>query len=303
MMGSAVGDEVAEVTGEALPVGTPFAEGALGDAIVVLRHAWRFGPETGLAAFAEAVRRGDADAAVGVLRDGRDDVLWIEVDVADDAAAEALAPVRERLIEVGTRLREEAIAGRRDEAMEALGELRLLCGHRRGPYGAQRWQAQAQRWLGVSDATPATRWYPGRPLLVTANDYALQLFNGDTGVVVSAGDGRAAAVFERRGELVDVSPTLLSSVETVYAMTVHKAQGSQFASVALLLPDVTSRILTRELLYTGATRARSSLTLIGTEAAVRKAVTTRISRASGLRSALWGTAGGLRIHDFGGQGP
>ena len=121
-----------------------------------------------------------------------------------------------------------------------------------------------------------------------SNDYALQLYNGDTGVVVDAGEGRTTAVFERRGEPVDVSPTLLSSVETVHAMIVHKSQGSQFTSVALLLPEAASPILTRELLYTGATRARRRLTLVGLEDSLRKAIATPISRASGLRDALWG---------------
>lgn len=101
-----------------------------------------------------------------------------------------------------------------------------------------------------------------------------------------------AAVFERRGEPVDVSLTLLSSVETVHAMTVHKSQGSQFSSVALLLPEASSPILTRELLYTGATRARRSLMLVGTEASLRTAITTPITRASGLRRALWGIPAG-----------
>ncbi len=93
------------------------------------------------------------------------------------------------------------------------------------------------------------------------------------------------AVFERRGELFEVSPTVLSSVETVYAMTVHKSQGSQFGSVAVLLPDPASPLLTRELLYAAVTRACDRLTVIGTEASIR-AVTRPIARASGLRAAL-----------------
>jgi len=94
-------------------------------------------------------------------------------------------------------------------------------------------------------------------------------------------------VFERRGELVEVSPTRLAAVETVHAMTVHKSQGSQFESVAVLLPDPTSPILTRELLYTAVTRARQRLILVGGESSVRTAVERPIARASGLREALW----------------
>ncbi len=149
-----------------------------------------------------------------------------------------------------------------------------------------------EAWLAadVEGFGARTEWYPGRPLLVTENDYGLRLYNGDTGVIVSRGDDRVTAVFERRGELVEVSPTLLSSVETVYAMTVHKSQGSQFDSVVVLLPPPESPLLTRELLYTAVTRARSHLTIVGTDASVRAAVNRPIARSSGLRAALWGPA-------------
>ena len=132
------------------------------------------------------------------------------------------------------------------------------------------------------------RWYVGRPLLVTENDYGIRLYNGDTGVVVSsATSGRPTAAFERRGGVVTFSPTRLAAVETVYAMTVHKSQGSQFDAAAVLLPDPASRVLTRELLYTAVTRARSRLVLVGTEESIRAAVDRPIARASGLRTRLW----------------
>jgi exodeoxyribonuclease V alpha subunit len=148
---------------------------------------------------------------------------------------------------------------------------------------------QVEAWLAaaVPGFSAIGEWYAGRPILSTENDYGLELYNGDTGVVVQ-GDGALRAVFDRRGELVDLSPQRLGRVETVHAMTVHKAQGSQFAHVALLLPDPSSPILTRELLYTAATRARQGLLLVGTEDAVRAAVERPIARASGLRELLWG---------------
>jgi exodeoxyribonuclease V alpha subunit len=116
----------------------------------------------------------------------------------------------------------------------------------------------------------------------------LGLYNGDSGVVVAhGGAGGVRAVFERRGELLELTPQRLASVDTVYAMTVHKAQGSQFDQVAVVLPDPTSPILTRELLYTAITRARRRLILVGTEEAVRGAIERPITRASGLRESLW----------------
>ncbi|MBO0747547.1 MAG: ATP-binding domain-containing protein, partial [Acidimicrobiaceae bacterium] len=131
-------------------------------------------------------------------------------------------------------------------------------------------------------------WYPGRPLLVTTNDYELRLFNGDVGVVGMNPDGEAAAAFERGGEVTWISPSRLPPTETLYATTVHKAQGSQLDEVVVVLPEPTSMLLTRQLLYTAITRARRRVTLVGSESALREAVTRPISRASGLRERLWG---------------
>ena len=169
-----------------------------------------------------------------------------------------------------------------------MARVQLLCAHRSGPHGVATWRARVEAWLTRSiDGYNPHGWYAGRPLLVTANDYNLGLFNGDTGVVVSDGPDRLQSAFERRGEIVHVSPTRLSAVETLYAMTIHKSQGSQFGEVVVILPDETSPILTRELLYTAVTRAERSVTIVGTEAAVRSAVDRPVNRASGLRDRLW----------------
>ena len=146
-----------------------------------------------------------------------------------------------------------------------------------------------ETWLAAElPGFGAEQWYVGRPLLVTENDHGIRLYNGDTGVVVtSPTSGRPTAAFERQGEIVTFSPTRLAAVETVYAMTVHKSQGSQFDTAAVLLPDPASPILTRELLYTAVTRARTHLILAGTEDSIRAAVDRPIARASGLRRRLW----------------
>jgi exodeoxyribonuclease V alpha subunit len=143
----------------------------------------------------------------------------------------------------------------------------------------------------IDDSAPDGRWYVGRPLLVTENDYELRLYNGDTGVVVQTRPDRVVAAFERQGEVVELSPSRLSAVDTMHAMTIHKSQGSQFQTAAVLLPAPTSPILTRELLYTAATRARELLILAGSEETIRAAVARPVARASGLRWRLWGDAG------------
>ena len=146
------------------------------------------------------------------------------------------------------------------------------------------WSARVEAWL--AEVAPADG--TGRPLLITANDEGLRLFNGDTGVIVANPEGPVAA-FERRGETITLAPSRLTAVETVHAMTIHKSQGSQFATAAVLLPGPDSPLLTRELLYTAVTRAERTLLLAGTEAAVRAAVARPVARASGLRARLWHT--------------
>ena len=258
-----------------------------GQGIVVLRRVHRFGGA--IAALAVAIQRGDGDGAVEVLRAGGDDIHWIDLDAAT-ADASALRPVRDGVVGAGTRIVEGAQAGDGRAALAALGAMRVLCAHRRGPYGVTEWTAQIERWLatsipGYGDGGP---WYTGRPLLVIENDYTLRLFNGDTGVVVDAGGGQPLAVFERTSGLLEISPRRLGAVDTVHAMTVHKSQGSQFDAVAVILPDASSPILTRELLYTAVTRARQRLIILGPESSIRAAVGRPIARASGLRERLWG---------------
>ena len=256
----------------------------IGAGIVVLDRSHRFGPA--ISELAEAVRAGDADATLDALRSHPDEVSWISVDIADDP--DALAEIRAGAVQAGRMAWHAAAEGDVARALHAIGAFRLLCAHRRGDHGAQAWRARVEAWLAAAiDGFAAQgEWYVGRPLLVTENDYGLRLYNGDTGVVVADEDGRPAAAFERHEQLV--STARLEAVETVYAMTIHKAQGSQFDTAAVLLPPATSPILTRELLYTAVTRARRKLIVAGTEAAVRAAVARPAARASGLRDRLWG---------------
>jgi exodeoxyribonuclease V alpha subunit len=289
-LSAAVGSEVIAAKP---PAGVTF-----GDGIVVLERVHRFGE--GIAAVAEAIRRGDGDAAVAALERAPDsEVTWVAVDVAgahDGGAGTsdvdfqaALAPVRAVAVAAGGALVDAARAGDAGSALNALGSFRMLCAHRRGPHGVAIWTTQVERWLAAAiEAFDAgERDYVGRPLLVTRNDYELGLYNGDTGVVVATDAGRLSAAFERGGELVSFTPTRLDAVETVYAMTIHKSQGSQFDTAAVVLPDPGSRILTRELLYTAVTRARARLILVGTEEMVRAAVARPVARASGLGERLW----------------
>ena len=182
---------------------------------------------------------------------------------------------------------EAARSGAVAEALAALDRHRLLCAHRRGPYGVLRWGMEVERWL--AEAIPGYaedgEWYVGRPLLVTANDYEMSLYNGDTGVIVDTPAGIRAA-FARGAAPVLYPPVRLDAIQTVHAMTVHRAQGSQFDTVSFVLPPPDSPLLTRELLYTAVTRAREQVNLIGSEEAIRRAMLRPANRASGLRHRL-----------------
>ena len=258
---------------------------ATGEAIVVLDRVHRFGGA--IALLADAIRGGDPDEVIAVLRSQPADVTWIAVDVEqDDAPVEAL---REEAVAAGRAVVQAARDGHAREAITALGAFRVLCAHRRGAQGVSAWTARIEGWLAsaIDGMHPDGPAYVGRPLLVTENDYELRLFNGDTGVVVQSGPDRVSACFERGGELLEFTPTRLGAIETVFAMTIHKSQGSQFDTTVVLLPAPTSRILTRELLYTAATRARRRLILVGAEETIRFAVARPVARASGLRARLY----------------
>ncbi|HET7387302.1 MAG TPA: exodeoxyribonuclease V subunit alpha [Nocardioidaceae bacterium] len=232
-----------------------------------------------IAELAAAIRTGSGDEAVGVLRSGDADVTLVE---DPDPAPLLHASLRDEALAV----REAALAGDASAAIEALGRHRLLCAHRAGPYGVAHWNRQVEHWISEATGDPLYEpMYVGRPLLVSANDHGLGVYNGDTGVVVRSGDAVRAVVTGASG-LLDLAPGRLGDVETMHAMTIHKSQGSQAEEVTVLLPPPGSRLLTRELLYTAVTRAQRRVRVVGSETALREALARRAQRASGLRQRL-----------------
>jgi exodeoxyribonuclease V alpha subunit len=253
--------------------------------VVRLQRTWRYGGA--IEDLARAVRAEDPDAAVEVLRRGAEDVVFVETDLSPARPA-GIEPLAAAVAEAGAALRTASAAGDVVGALTALDRHRLLCAHRHGPFGVSRWSTEAERWL--AEAVPGYgddgEWYLGRPLLVTVNDYDLNLFNGDTGVVVAVEGGGVRAAFGRGSSPVLISPIRLDAVQTTHAMTVHRAQGSQFDVVSFVLPPPESPLLTRELLYTAVTRASRRVQVFGSEEAVRRAVRRPANRASGLRGRL-----------------
>ncbi|MGV0602162.1 exodeoxyribonuclease V subunit alpha, partial [Mycolicibacterium pulveris] len=269
-------DQLASV--EAGAVLADLVDGLGGARIAELKTSHRFGESIG--ALASAIRVGDADTAVDVLRGGDDHIEWVDTD-------EPAEHLRKVLVPWAVALRQAAILGDDSAGLATLNEHRLLCAHRRGPYGVRYWNHQVERWLAERTGEPIwSDWYAGRPVLVTANDYGLGLYNGDTGVTVQR-DGVLRAVIAGTSR-VEFATSRLADVETMHAMTIHKSQGSQADEVTVLLPPEDSRLLTRELFYTAVTRAKSRVRVVGPEASVRTAIERRAVRASGLAQRLAG---------------
>jgi exodeoxyribonuclease V alpha subunit len=243
----------------------------LGEAkIAALKTSHRFGKTIG--ELATAIRVGDADRAIEMLRAGDEHIEWID-------AEDPREKLRNVLVPHAVALRTAAILGDEQAALKILDEHRLLCAHRRGPFGVTHWNRQVERWLTEETGEPIwSSWYAGRPVLVTANDYGLGLYNGDTGVTVVRDEALRAVI----GGAGDFATSRLADVETMHAMTIHKSQGSQADEVTVLLPQEDSRLLTRELFYTAVTRAKERVRVVGSEAALRAAVERRAVRASGL---------------------
>jgi exodeoxyribonuclease V alpha subunit len=285
---------VGSLAGDRLPVDPEAQPGSLSDSVVLLQRNYRFGEQSPIGKLSRAIYRGESDAALDGLRSGEGGLAWVPLGERGGTLRE-LAKRVVRGCELLVR------AERPDQALEALGRFQVLCALRRGKWGAEEVNAFAERELasaGLLRAVPRRageeRWYPGRPVMVTANDYVLRLFNGDVGVALpDPGAGGDLRVFfpAPEGGLRSLPPARLPAHETAYALTVHKSQGSEFDEVLLLLGDRPAPVLTRELLYTGVTRARRRVEVWGTDGVFREAVARRVKRSSGLRDALWGSAG------------
>jgi exodeoxyribonuclease V alpha subunit len=241
-----------------------------------------------IADLAQALREDDADQVVEILRGGG------EVELIDPDDESAMTAFRSRATDAALAVRRAAEAGHAQGAVAALDRHRLLCAHRQGPYGVTGWNRQVERLVAErTGVTHYDEWYAGRPVLVTANDHGQGLYNGDIGVTVRRDDGRLRVVIPGAEGLKEFATTRLPDVQTVYAMTVHKSQGSQAEEVSVVMPPDDSPLLTHELFYTAVTRAKEKVSVIGSEESVRAAVARKVQRASGLRERLRAALGAV----------
>ncbi|SAK87092.1 DNA helicase/exodeoxyribonuclease V, alpha subunit [Caballeronia hypogeia] len=301
------------------------AGGALDQCVAMLRKSHRFSSTSGIGKLAFAVNEGKRGDIAKILARGYEDIAYVDcpergdavlkalavegavaaAGVTGDLFAEADAPVRHGYRHYLKTMRDRKPApDAADETFDAWahavlsahGEFQLLSALRRGPWGVEGLNRRIARLLQEENLIHAgAEWYAGRPVLVTQNDYELGLMNGDIGITLArpGSDGKpvlrvAFAAGDGSARIRWVLPSRLQAVETVFALTVHKSQGSEFTHAALVLPERISPVLTRELVYTGITRARKFLTIAsaGGMTLVEQAVQASVQRASGLSAAF-----------------
>ncbi len=269
------------VTGEPAPLSSMPRPAAMADSVVYLRRSYRFAGDSGIGRLADAVRRGEPEGCLRLLREGgRGDIGGIAVD---DLREQAVAGYRDYLERAGSGDDPAAV-------FDAFSRFRVLAALRHGRQGVEGLNRWLERALVEAGLLPAPEgWYPGRPVMILQNDYDLQLYNGDIGILLGDGARGVRAWFpDPDGGMRAVAPARLPAHESAFAMTVHKSQGSEFDQVLLVLPERDHPLLTRELLYTAVTRARRRFLVCAPDDVLAAAVSRPTRRSSGLREALWG---------------
>jgi len=266
---------------------------ALAQHTVMLRHSRRFEDDSGIGQWAQAVNAGEVSTVKTLLAQCADaqalqnalfppDVDLLKVQrLPHPAVAQAVRQGWSSWLTLLAPLRQPHALCSDPQALqliESFADFQVLCALRSGPWGVENLNLSISRWLGWG----AEVWYTGRPVMVTRNDANLKLMNGDVGLCLPTANGLRVA-FVQAGQIRWVLPSRLDAVETVWAMTVHKSQGSEFAHVLLVLPDSPSPVLTRELIYTGITRAKKRLSLLlASQSVLLQASAARVLRSGGL---------------------
>ncbi|WP_250450969.1 AAA family ATPase [Caballeronia sp. ATUFL_M2_KS44] len=277
----------------------PNDKAPLTDCVVWLARNYRFGLDSAIGRLSIAIRNGDAKAALNTLdatpstaSEAPGAVLFDDghATLSDRTLAhlaKGFAPYADALASL---LRNERAPADEAALFDALNRFRVLCATRKGPRGVDevnaRIASKVREQAGIALALGA-QWFAGRPVIVTRNDYALGLFNGDIGIALPGANGALRVAFRMAdGSLRYVSPAALPPHDTAFALTVHKSQGSEFEQAALVLPGSFVRVLSRELVYTAITRAKRRIEVIGSAAIFAQAVDTPTRRDSGLAARM-----------------
>jgi exodeoxyribonuclease V alpha subunit len=257
----------------------------LADCIVELQKSYRFKDDSGIKNFSLLVRDGKAEEAIEYLQANSGKGLSL---LSAEEPGELQDSIRKIILEGYAAYLEET-----DPALkiEAYNKFRILCAHRRGRHGVNYFNRLVEETLAEAGLLkPDGPWYHGRPIMITRNDYQLNLFNGDTGLILKdeeQGGTLRAHFIDPKGNIRSFAPARLPHHETAYALTIHKSQGSEFDRVFVILPNDPSRILSRELIYTAITRARRKVVILGDEKITKAGILKKIDRSSGIQEALW----------------
>jgi exodeoxyribonuclease V alpha subunit len=274
-------EELSRLTGSPVPAGDGQTAGALRDSLCLLQKSYRFGSHSGIGNLARAVNAGARAEVKATLHQPFDDIALHPLSTTEEYEA-MLAAAQEGYARYLKLRREQAAP---EEMIAAFGEFQLLCALREGPYGVSGVNEQLEQMLNrkrVIALPRHSRWYDGRPVMISRNDSALGLFNGDIGIALER-DGELRVWFPMPdGTIKSVQPSRLPEHDTAWAMTVHKSQGSEFDHAALILPSRSVPLVTRELVYTAITRAKQRLSLYADERVLAQAIVTRTERRSGL---------------------
>ena len=242
--------------------------------IIELQHSHRFKSDEGIGKFSRAIISDDVASIEGFIAGDPDGQVVIDPDYSQKEFEDFIQGYIAYIQEPDTR-----------KALTKFQDLRILCAIREGEKGLYAINRKVEKYLAdKGKITLKGDFYEHRPIMINSNNYSLGLFNGDIGIIRPDGNGVLKAWFETaEGELKAILPGLIGQAETVYAMTIHKSQGSEFNKVLIVLPDAENiSILTRELLYTGVTRAKQKVVVQGKESGILQAAERRVKRASGL---------------------
>ena len=276
---------LATLTEQPLPTTTgSIVDHSVADSLCLLRKSYRFDAQSGIGSLAKAVNSADIDTLLSIFAEDHDDIALLPVAEPSDyqrLIQHCVEQYRPYLTLVQQQARPEAI-------LAAFNQFQLLCALREGAFGIAGLNEAIEKALqqqGLINAS--SQWFEGRPVLITRNDHGLGLYNGDIGMTVLDDDGRLKVAFQLPDKQLKLYlPSRLPEHETVFAMTIHKSQGSEFDSVAMVLPDKDTPIITRELVYTGITRAKSTLRVFSGMNMMVKAAKTPTQRESGLYDRL-----------------
>jgi exodeoxyribonuclease V alpha subunit len=267
----------------------------LTDCVVWLQRNYRFGLDSDIGRLSVAIRRGSVDDALAALTPGSQDNPTKAALLIDDAGPHLSERTLARLnagFEPYARMLAETLDAGTGAAplFDALNRFRILAATRHGPRGVDEINTRVSAWVRTAASvmlSAGAQWFAGRPVIVTRNDYALGVFNGDIGIALPAANGAMQVCFRMAdGTLRMLSPAALPPHDTAFALTVHKSQGSEFDHAALVLPSAFGRMLSRELVYTAITRARSRIDVIGSTDVFAQAVRTPTRRDSGLAARI-----------------